>query len=138
MAYEYIPAGSSFGLTRRMLRRMFTELYAADIAGASLDLSGTLDVTGLTTLDAAATVGTTLDVTGVATAATLAASSATVLQDAAGDILIASGTTVPADTTTGYAKGCLFIDTDVATGTTGLNCNKGTNTSCVFTAVTQA
>lgn len=60
------------------------------------------------------------------------------LADAAGDILIATGTTVPTDTSSGYAKGCLFIDTDVATGTTGLNCNKGTKTSSQFTAVTQA
>lgn len=60
------------------------------------------------------------------------------LADKNGDILLATGLTVPADTNTGYAKGCLFIDTDVATGTTGLNCNKGTNTSCQFTAVTQA
>lgn len=61
-----------------------------------------------------------------------------ILADPSGDILIAQGTTVPTDGTSGYAKGCLFIDTDVATGTTGLNCNKGTNTSCQFTAVTQA
>ena len=60
------------------------------------------------------------------------------IKDSSGKILMATGTDVPADTTTGYAKGCLFIDTDVATGTTGLNCNKGTSTSCVFTAVTQA
>ncbi len=61
-----------------------------------------------------------------------------ILADGNGDILIAQGTTVPTDATAGYAKGCLFIDTDVATGTTGLNCNKGTNLSCQFTAVTQA
>ncbi len=61
-----------------------------------------------------------------------------ILADGNGDLLLATGTTVPTDTTSGYAKGCLFIDTDVATGTTGLNCNKGTNTSCQFTAVTQA
>lgn len=60
------------------------------------------------------------------------------LYDGDGDILLATGAAVPADTSTGYAKGCLFIDTDVATGTTGLYCNKGVNTSCVFTAVTQA
>lgn len=59
------------------------------------------------------------------------------IRDAAGKALLATGTTVPSDTTDGYAKGCLFIDTDVATGTTGLYCNKGTSTSCVFTAVTQ-
>ena len=62
----------------------------------------------------------------------------TALCNGAGDILIAYGTTVPTNASTGYAKGCLFIDTDVATGTTGLNCNKGTTTSCQFTAVTQA
>jgi hypothetical protein len=61
-----------------------------------------------------------------------------VLSDGNGDILIAYGDAVPTDAEAGYAKGCLFIDTDVATGTTGLNCNKGTNLSCVFTAVTQA
>ena len=61
-----------------------------------------------------------------------------VLSDGNGNLLIAYGTTVPTDATSGYAKGCLFIDTDVATGTTGLYCNKGTSTSCQFTAVTQA
>ena len=60
------------------------------------------------------------------------------LLDGAGDAIIATGTTVPSDAGTGYAKGCLFIDTDVATGTTGLYCNKGTSSACVFTAVTQA
>jgi hypothetical protein len=61
-----------------------------------------------------------------------------VLCDGNGDILWATGLTKPTDGSTGYAKGCLFIDTDVATGTTGLYCNKGTNTSCTFTTVTQA
>ncbi len=61
-----------------------------------------------------------------------------VLADGNGDLLIATGTTVPTAGSTGFAKGCLFVDTDVATGTTGLNCNKGTNSSCQFTAVTQA
>ncbi|MDF1551935.1 MAG: hypothetical protein P1P84_02680 [Deferrisomatales bacterium] len=60
------------------------------------------------------------------------------LRDWRGDILFATGTTVPTDGDAGYAKGCLFIDTDVATGTTGLYCNKGVRTACVFTAVTQA
>lgn len=58
--------------------------------------------------------------------------------DKDGNILLATGTTVPTNGSSGYAKGCLFIDTDVATGTTGLNCNKGTTTSSQFTAVTQA
>lgn len=62
----------------------------------------------------------------------------TLIKDGNGDILMSTGTEVPSDTTSGYAKGALHIDTNVATGTTGLYCNKGTNTSCVFTAVTQA
>ncbi len=61
-----------------------------------------------------------------------------VLCDGNGDILMGTGLTVPTNGSTGFAKGCLFVDTDVATGTTGLNCNKGTNSSCQFTAVTQA
>ena len=60
------------------------------------------------------------------------------LRDTNNDIVLMQSLTVPADAWTGYAKGCLLIDTNVATGTTGLYCNKGTNTSCVFTAVTQA
>ena len=60
------------------------------------------------------------------------------ISDSNGDLLLCTGLTKPTDASTGYAKGCLFIDTDVATGTTGLYCNKGTNTSCTFTAVTQA
>lgn len=61
-----------------------------------------------------------------------------ILLDENGKALLATGTTVPTNGSNGYAKGCLFIDTDVATGTTGLYCNKGTSASCVFTAVTQA
>jgi len=64
--------------------------------------------------------------------------SATVLKDSTGDILISTGTTKPADTTTGYAKGSLFIDTDVVSGTSGLYVNVGTNTSCIFKLVTNA
>ena len=61
-----------------------------------------------------------------------------ILLDENGKALLATGTTVPTDGSNGYAKGCLFIDTNVATGTTGLYCNKGTSSSCTFTAVTQA
>ena len=50
-------------------------------------------------------------------------------------MLIATGTDVPANATSGYAKGCLFIDRNVATGTTGLYENIGTNTSCNFNAI---
>lgn len=60
------------------------------------------------------------------------------LRDENGDKLFVSGTTVPTDTTTGYAKAALFIDTNVATGTGSLYLNKGTKTSCVFSLVTQA
>lgn len=59
------------------------------------------------------------------------------IRDWAGDILLATGTTVPTNADSGYAKGCLFIDTNVSAGTTGLYCNKGTSDSCEFTAVTQ-
>ena len=61
-----------------------------------------------------------------------------VLRDVNNDILIAQGTTVPSNTTTWYAKGCIFIDTDVASGTGWVYLNKGTNTSCIFSLVTQA
>ena len=60
------------------------------------------------------------------------------LRDQADNILWASGTDVPADTTSGYAKGCLFIDRDVAAGTTGLYVNVGTAASCNFDAVSDA
>lgn len=54
------------------------------------------------------------------------------------NVLYAKGTDVPADTTAGYAKGCLFIDTDVAAGTTGLYVNVGTTDECNFDAVSDA
>ena len=59
-------------------------------------------------------------------------------RDTNGDVLFCTGVTVPTATSAGYAKGCLFIDTDVAGGTGGLYCNKGTNLSCTFGLVTQA
>jgi len=59
------------------------------------------------------------------------------LTDAAGNAVFAIGTTVPGDVA-GYAKGCLFVDTDVADGTTGLYVNVGTITSADFEAVTSS
>lgn len=56
-------------------------------------------------------------------------------KDGSGNVLIATGTEVPTATTAGYAKGCLFIDTNVATGTTGLYENIGTTSSCNFNAI---
>ena len=92
-----------------------------------------------------AAVGGPLAVTGVATlsqGATLAATAASgvthLLKDAAGKTLLATGTTLPADTGALYAKGCLFIDTDVVTGTSGLYVNVGTSASCVFKLVSNA
>ena len=80
-----------------------------------------------------------LSVHGQAISATVAGTSAAIhvyMRDRLDDILVAVGTDKPADTTTGFAKGALFIDSDVAGGTTGLYENTGTRTSCVFVATT--
>lgn len=53
-------------------------------------------------------------------------------------IIYATGLEVPADTTAGYAKGCLFVDKNVAAGTTGLYVNVGTEASANFDAVSDA
>jgi hypothetical protein len=55
--------------------------------------------------------------------------------DASNNVLKATGLTKPTDGTSGYAKGCTFIDTDVVTGTTGVYTNDGTTTSCAFKAL---
>ena len=47
------------------------------------------------------------------------------------------GTTVPTDTTAGYAPGCVFVHTDGTTGTS-LYVNEGTATSCDFNAMATA
>ena len=52
-------------------------------------------------------------------------------------ILIAYGDTVPADTSVGYATGCLFMHTDGSTGTC-LYVNQGSNTSSAFAAFSMA
>lgn len=49
-------------------------------------------------------------------------------------ILMAYGTTVPTDTSVGYATGCLFLHTDGGDNT-ALYCNEGTLASCNFDAV---
>ncbi|MCP3684327.1 MAG: hypothetical protein GY861_16740 [bacterium] len=67
-------------------------------------------------------------------AAGTAANITVMMRDAAGDIFIAAGTDVPADATSGYAKGCIFIDKNVATGTPGKYENIGTRTRCSFKA----
>lgn len=60
------------------------------------------------------------------------------LRDGAGLIVLEQGTGVPADATAGYAKGALFMDTDVAAGTSGLYVNIGTSASANFNLVTNA
>lgn len=57
------------------------------------------------------------------------------LKNALGHVMQCEGTTVPVDGQAGYAKGCLFVDTDVAAGTTGLYVNVGTTALCNFDAV---
>jgi hypothetical protein len=59
-------------------------------------------------------------------------------RDKDGYIFYATGIDVPADATAGYAKGCLFIDTDVAAATTGIYVNIGTTASSNFDAVSDA
>lgn len=59
------------------------------------------------------------------------------MEDSAGNALFVIGTTVPTDTTAGYAKGCIFIDSDAAAGSI-LFCNEGTATSADFDAVSVA
>lgn len=60
------------------------------------------------------------------------------MRDKNQDILMCRGTVTVTDSGSGYAKGCMYIKTDVATGTGGMYLNKGTNTACAFTLVTQA
>ncbi len=57
------------------------------------------------------------------------------IYDQSRDAMYCTGTDVPSDTTAGYAKGCLFVDTNVGAGTTGLYVNIGTTTSCNFDAL---
>lgn len=64
----------------------------------------------------------------------------TLMRDENGDILIGKTTQAPNTTIngSGFAKGCILIKTDVATGTGAVYLNKGTNTLAVFSLVTQA
>lgn len=54
--------------------------------------------------------------------------------DENGDGILCKGTTVPAATTAGYAKGCIFIKTNGTAGTI-YYINEGSNTSCAFRTV---
>lgn len=52
-------------------------------------------------------------------------------RDSSGNILLATGTTVPG-AEAGFAKGCVFIKTDAATGVDGTYFNIGTTTAASF------
>ena len=52
-------------------------------------------------------------------------------------LLMASGDTVPADDTSGYATGCIFQKTSTF-HTAALYVNEGSDTSCDFNAITVA
>lgn len=78
--------------------------------------------------------GTTVSTTSGAATVSIKA----LLKDEDGMILLATGTGVPDDAVAGFAKGCLFIDTDVAAGTTGLYVNVGTTSAANFDAVSDA
>lgn len=56
-------------------------------------------------------------------------------RDENGNVLFCSGLAFPTDAGAGYAKGCLFIDTDVGAGTSGLYKNDGTTASCDFNLI---
>ena len=55
--------------------------------------------------------------------------------DSSNKVLLASGTTVPTNGTAGYAKGCVFIQTDTATGLCARYENIGTTASCQFRVI---
>lgn len=94
--------------------------FAALGSGKAIEVGGSLQIMG--EVVAAATAGTSADIR-------------VNLRNKSGHILHAEGTDVPADTTAGYAKGCFFIDTDVAAATTGIYVNIGTTASANFDAV---
>lgn len=60
------------------------------------------------------------------------------MYDESGYIMYSTGLEVPADSTAGYAKGALHVDTNVAAGTTGLYVNVGTTAAANFDAVSDA
>lgn len=58
-------------------------------------------------------------------------------RNAADDVTLCGGLTVPTSGSTGYAKGCLFCKSDAVTGIPGIYTNIGTNTSCLFVMLGQ-
>ncbi|MDF1551936.1 MAG: hypothetical protein P1P84_02685 [Deferrisomatales bacterium] len=54
------------------------------------------------------------------------------IRDASGNMLMAAGTTVPADAGSGYAVGCTFVKTNGGGGSPANFTNQGSATSCKF------
>ena len=73
----------------------------------------------------------------IGSAETPGSTAVTVLSKNSSGVLLAQGETVPTDTEAGYAKGCLFIDTNAALGSI-LYVNEGTAASCDFNVVESA
>lgn len=70
---------------------------------------------------------------------TINAQAITILEkDWDGNVLRCKGTVTVTDAGAWYAKGCLYIDTDVAAWTSGLYVNVWTTASCNFDLVTDA
>lgn len=70
-------------------------------------------------------------------AKTLGAETPTIIDiDAGGYVTAVTGTTVPTDTTAGYAKNCVFIKTNATAGVSGRYENIGTTASCQFVVAT--
>lgn len=67
---------------------------------------------------------------------TINSQSITVLErDASGNILRCTGTVAVTDAGSGFAKGCLYLKTNVGAGTTGVYENVGTTTACNFDTI---
>lgn len=60
------------------------------------------------------------------------------MKDGSGNALFCVGTATAPTTGAGYAKGCVYIKTDVAAGTGAFYINKGSTTAASFTLATQA
>lgn len=57
-------------------------------------------------------------------------------KNASGHVTRCYGTVLITNGGAGYAKGCLYVKTDVAAGTSGLYKNIGSTAACEFTVIT--
>ena len=118
----------------KVAKKIGIETDGTDVTVANdLAITTDLSVGGDVAVTGSLAVTELITITGVTTSGVTA-----LIKNGSGMILLATGTTVPTDGGAGYAKGCLFIDTDVATGTTGLYVNVGTTAACNFDAVSDA